>query len=94
MGRMYPLSEARKNLSELVNEAYYEGKMFGISKGKKPMGVLIGAKEWKDIIETIEMHDQRLADTLAITADPELQNLFKGSEKEIKAGNLIPLEEI
>ena len=94
MGRMFQLAEARKNLSELVNEAYYEGKLFGISKGKKPMGVLIGAKEWKEIIETIEMHDQGLADTLAITADPELQNLLKESEKEIKKGRLVPLDEM
>lgn len=91
---MFQLSEARKNLSELVNQAYYEGKMFGISKGKKPMGILIGAKEWKEIIETIEMHDQGLADTLAITADPALQNLLRESEKEIKAGKLIPLDEV
>ena len=54
MGRMYQLAEARKNLSELVNEAYYGRKLFGISTGKKPMEVLIGAKEWKEIIETIE----------------------------------------
>ena len=94
MGRMFQLSEARKNLSELVNEAYYEGKLFGISKGKKPMGVLIGAKEWKEIIEAIEMHDQGLSDTLAITADPELQNLLKEGEKDIKAGTLIPLDEV
>ena len=94
MGRMFQLAEARKNLSELVNEAYYEGKLFGISKGKKPMGVLVGAKEWKEIVEAIEMHDQGLADTLAITADPELQNLFKKSEKGIKAGKLIPLDEV
>lgn len=94
MGRIFQLSEARKNLSELVNEAYYEGKLFGISKGKKPMAVLIGAKEWKEIVEAIEMHDQGLADTLAITADPELQNFLKESEKEIKKGNLIPLDEM
>ena len=91
---MFQLAEARKNLSELVNEAYYEGKLFSISKGKKPMGVLIGAKEWKEIIETIEMHDQGLADTLAITADPELQNLLKESEKEIKTGKLVPLDQV
>lgn len=91
---MLQLSVARKNLSELVNQAYYEGKLFGISKGKKPMGVLIGAKEWKEIIETIEMHDQGLADTLAITADPELQTLLKESEKEITSGKLVPLDEV
>jgi prevent-host-death family protein len=94
MGSIFWLSEARKNLSELVNEAYYEGKLFGISKGKKPMAVLIGAKEWKEIIKTIEMHDQGLADTLAITADPQLQALLKDGEKGIKAGKLIPLDEV
>ena len=94
MGRIYPLSEARKNLSTLVNEAYYEGKLFGISKDKKPMGVLIGTKEWKEIVETIEMHDQGLADTLAITADPELQTLLQEGEKEIRSGKLIPLDEV
>ena len=94
MGRMFQLAEARKNLSELVNEAYYEGKLFGISKGKKPMGVLIGAKEWKEIIETLEMHDQGLADTLAITADQELQNFLRASEKEIGSRKLIPLDEV
>lgn len=94
MGSMLQLSEARKNLSELVNEAYYQGKLFGISKGKRPMGVFIGAKEWKEIVETIEMHDQGLADTLAITADPKLQTLLKEGEKEIAAGKLIPLAEV
>ena len=94
MGSMLQLSEARKNLSELINEAYYEGKLFGISKGKKPMGVLIGVKEWKEIIEAIEMHDQGLADTLAITADPKLQAVLKEGEKEIESGKLIPLDEV
>jgi prevent-host-death family protein len=94
MGRVFQLSEARKNLSELVNEAYYEGKLFGISKGKKPMGVVVGTKEWKKIIETIEMHDQGLADTLALTANPELQEIIKEGEKDIKAGKLIPLDEV
>ena len=94
MGRMFPLSEARKNLSELVNEAYYEGKLFGISKGKKPMGVLIGSKTWKEIIETIEMHDQGYADTLAITADPELQAILKKGEKDVEEGKLIPMDAV
>lgn len=94
MGTMFQLAEARKNLSELLNKAYYEGKLFGISKGNKPMGVLIGAKEWKVIIETIEMHDQGRADTLAITADPELQNFLTESEKEISSRKLIPLDEV
>jgi hypothetical protein len=58
------------------------------------MGVLIGTKEWKKIIEAIEMHDQGLADTLAITADPKLQTVFKDAEEDIKSGKLIPLDEV
>jgi hypothetical protein len=58
------------------------------------MGVLIGTKAWKEIIETIEMHDQGLADTLALTADPDLQVIIKEGEKDIKTGNLIPLDEV
>jgi hypothetical protein len=58
------------------------------------MGFLIGAREWKEIIETIEIHDQGLADTLAITADPKLQALLKEGEKDIKMGRFIPLDEV
>ena len=58
------------------------------------MGVLIGAKEWKEIVEAIEMHDQGLANTLAITANPKLQDFLKESGKEIESGKLIPLDEI
>jgi hypothetical protein len=94
MGRIFQLAEARKNLSELINEAYYQGKLFGVSKGRKPMGVFIGTKEWKKIIDTIEMHDQGYADTLAITADPDLQEIIKEGEKDIQSGKLVPLSEV
>ena len=49
---------------------------------------------WKEIIETLEMHDQGLADTLAIMADPELQALLKEGEENIKKGNVIPWEQV
>ena len=94
MGSILQLSEARKNLSELVNQAYYQGRLFGISKGKKRMGIFIGAKEWKEIIEKLEIHDQGLADTLALTADTDLQRKIKESEKDIKDGKVVPLDEV
>lgn len=55
---------------------------------------LRGAKDWKEIIETIEMHDQGFADTLAIAADPKLQEFIKDSQKEIRSRRLIPLDEV
>jgi len=55
---------------------------------------IISVKARKDIIETIEMHDQGLADTLALTADPDLQAVIKQSEKDIRVGKLIPLDAV
>lgn len=71
MGNVLQLSEARKNLSEIVNEAYYQGKLFGISKGKKLMGVFIGIKEWNEIIQVLKKCDQGMAERLQITLDPQ-----------------------
>ena len=91
---MLQLSEARKNLSELVNQAYYQGKLFGISKGKKSMGIFIGTREWTEIVKTIEMYDLGLADTLALTVDPELQAVIQAGEQDIKDGKLVPLDQV
>ena len=71
MGRVFQLSEARKNLSELVNEAYYERKLFGISKGKKLMGVLIGIREWNEIIQALKKYNPSIADRFQKTLDPQ-----------------------
>ncbi len=50
-------------------------------KGSKRMEVLIRAKAWKEIIETLVMYDEGLADTLAIMTDPKLQQFLKESKK-------------
>lgn len=94
MSNVLPLTEVRKNLSELVNQAYYEGRIFGIVKGKRPMGTLVGAREWKKIIRVIEKHDPGLADTLAIMADPKLQKLLKRGEDDVRKGKVISWEEV
>jgi hypothetical protein len=94
MTNIISLTVARANLSELINQAFYEGKMFGVSKGSKQMGVFVGSREWNQIIETLEMHDQGLADTLAIMADPELQEELLQGEKDAKKGNVISWDEV
>jgi hypothetical protein len=94
MNNVIPLTKARKNLSELVNQAYYEDRLFGIAKGKKSMGAFVGAKLWKDIIRVIEEHDPSLADTLAIMADPELQKLLEEGDESIRRGEGIPWEQV
>ena len=86
------ISEARKQLGELVNEAYYTGKPFQLAKGNKPMVIVIGTKEFGEMLKIIEAHDPGLADTLAIMSNPDVQDVIAAGEKEAQAGNLIPLE--
>jgi len=68
---MLQLSEARKNLSELISEADYEGKLFGSSKRRKLMGVLIGAREWNEIIQALKKCDQGMAERFQINLYPQ-----------------------
>jgi prevent-host-death family protein len=88
------ISEARKQLGELVNEAYYAGKPFQLVKGSKPMAMLIGTKEFREMLKIIEAHDPGLADTLAIMANPEVQAILDEGEEDVKAGRTILLEDV
>ena len=85
------ISEARGKLGELVNEAYYTGKPFQLAKGNKAMAMLIGTKEFGEMLRIIEEHDPGLADTLAIMSNPDVQAIIEAGEKDQKEGNLIPL---
>ena len=87
------ISAARKQLGELINEAYYTGKPVQLAKGNKPMAVLLGTKEFARMLEIIEAHDPGLADTLAIMSNPEMQELIAIGEEDVKNGNLVPLED-
>jgi hypothetical protein len=86
------ITEARKQLGELVNEAYYTGKPFQLLRGDKPMAMLIGTKAFLEMLKIIEKHDQGLADTLAIMTNPEVQAILAEGEENIKQGNLIPFD--
>jgi prevent-host-death family protein len=88
------ISEARKQLGELVNEAYYTGKPVQLAKGSKPMAILIGTKEFGEMLKIIELHDPGLADTLALMSNPEAQAVIEEGEKDQQAGNLIPLDRL
>lgn len=87
------IHEARQQLGELINQAFYQGTPFILTRGKKPMATIIGTKEFKEILKLIEKHDPGLADTLAIMANPEVQKILAEGEEEIKKGHLIPFDE-
>ena len=84
--------EARRNLGELINQAFYQGKPFVLTRGNKPMAALVGVNEWKEMIKALEKYNPGLADTLAIMADPEIEKLLEEDEENIKKGKTIPFD--
>jgi prevent-host-death family protein len=93
MSTAIQIAEARKQLGELISEAYYTGRPFQLAKGNKPMAVLLGTKEFARMLEIIEAHDPGLADTLAIMSNPEAQEVIEDGEEDVKMDNLIPLDD-
>jgi prevent-host-death family protein len=89
-----PVHQARRHLGELLNQAFYKGRPFILTRGKQPMAVLLGAQEFSQILKLIEKHDPGLADTLAILADPQLQAILEESGRDIAAGRTVPIEEL
>lgn len=94
MNTSIPIHKARQQLGELINQAYYQGIPFFLTRGKKPMATLIGTKEFKHILKLIEKHDPGLADTLAIMTNPEVQKILEEGEENIRKGKLIPFEKV
>ena len=85
--------EARKNLGEILNQAFYQGIPFVLTRGNKPMAALIGAKEFRSYLDYLEKHDPGLADTLAIMSNPDVQAILEEGEENIKAGKTIPCDQ-
>src|SRR3954467_2213692 len=86
------ISQARKQLGELMNEAYYTGKPVQLAKGSKPMAILVGTNEFSKMLKILEAHDPAFADTLALTSNPDAQAVIAAGDDDIQSGNLIPLE--
>ena len=89
-----PTSQARRHLGELLNQAFHCGRPFLIAKGKKPMAVLLGAREFCQIIELVEKHDPGLAETLAILADPKLLEAIEQGAEDVKVGQTVPIDDL
>jgi PHD/YefM family antitoxin component YafN of YafNO toxin-antitoxin module len=86
--------EARQNLGELLNQAFYQDTSFIVTRDKRPMAAVIGANLFAEILKVIEKNDPGLADTLAIMTNPEVQAVLDESEEDIKAGRTVPLEQV
>lgn len=74
---------ARKNLYDLIDEVSASGKRVGITKKGETKAVLVSQEGWDAMMVTLE--------TLS---DPELMEQIRQSDKDIKAGRYVTLEQL
>lgn len=92
MNPIISVHDARNHLGELIQQAYYLGRPFVLMRGKKPMAAIIGTQEFGRILDLIETYDPALADTLALTTNPEVEDLLKQGDKAIQTGEMVPFD--
>jgi len=76
-------SEARTKLYSIVEQVGRHGCSFTLTKGGKPMAVLVSPEEVESWLETIE-----------VLSDRNLMKQLKESAEDIKAGRVYSLEEV
>lgn len=83
MTKTLPITEARENLTTLVNKANKLLDEYIITVNGKPAAVLMSATEYESWKETNE-----------ILADPGLMKAIKKGEKDIKEGKVYDWEDV
>lgn len=83
MTKTLPITEARQNLTTLVNRADKLLDEYIITVNGKPAAVLMSAKEYDSWQETNE-----------ILSDPGLMKAIKQGEEDIKKGRVYDWEEV
>lgn len=89
--------EARRNLSGLLELAFYRNEQIRIKRNKKPMARIVGEplmQTVEKLIDYIIEHEPALADTLAIMLDDEIREVIEQGTKDARAGKLLPIESI
>ncbi len=77
------LSNARKNLSQLVQSAQEQGTQHIITVNGSNAAMLMSYDDYESLVETLE-----------ILQDSKTMKALKESEEEIKRGDTITLEEL
>ena len=83
MARTVPFTEARSNLSELLDYVQAEQEHVVITRNGKNVGLLMSVDEWESWEETFE-----------VLQDEELLEMLKRSEEDVKAGRLVDWDEV
>ena len=77
MAEQAPLTEARSNLSEIVDDVCRTGSAFTITKHGSPAAVLISHDEYESLIETIN-----------VLSDDAMMEAIDEGDRDIDAGDV------
>ncbi len=83
MAKTVPFTEARAQLSALVDEVAAKQEQVVITRNGQPAVVLLSVAEYESMVETIE-----------ILSDEELMESLKRSDEDVKAGRVYTLDEV
>ena len=89
--------QARSNLAQFVELAFYKNEQIRIERNKKPMARIVGEplmQTMDKLIDYIIRYKPALADTLAIELDDNIRNVIMESRKEAKECKILPIESI
>jgi len=83
MAKIVPFSEARSNLTELLDDLEKRHEHVLITRNGRPSAVLLSADEYEALEETLE-----------ILQDSDLMEALQRSDKDVKAGRLTSLTDL
>lgn len=78
-----PLTDVRRDLSEIIDEVNSTGAEFIVTKHGRPVAAIVPHDELDALIETLN-----------ILSDAETMAAIARSEREIEAGDLVDLDEV
>ncbi|MFH0782584.1 MAG: type II toxin-antitoxin system Phd/YefM family antitoxin [Pseudomonadota bacterium] len=77
-----PITQAKAKLLDMVRQLHDTNDTIAITKNGVPEAVLLSMKKFNGLLETID-----------VLADPAMMEQIQASAQDVKAGNLIDLDE-
>ena len=77
-----PITQAKAKLLDMVRQLHDTNDTIAITKNGVPEAVLLSMKKFNGLLETID-----------VLADPAMMEQIRASSQDVKAGNLIDLNE-
>ena len=57
-------SEARNNLSEVMEKTFFDGEVFVLERREMPMSVVVGIKDYQEVLPAFDRKTQKVLETL------------------------------